>query len=220
MQAESSPVYCFSGLGADFRIFSQLEIQHAQLHAVNWEMPMAGEALPDFALRLAGQITHPNPVLLGVSFGGMLVTEIAKRLPHQKAIIISSCKARQELPWYFKAAGRLGLHKVVPYESVTKVSALSRFIFDSRSKAEELYLKQMMLRQTQVEFIRRSVNMILNWQNQVAPHDLIHIHGTKDRLLIPGPVKPTHWIDGGGHFMVWNMAEMVSTIINRVLSEK
>jgi len=217
MKAESIHVYCFSGLGADFRIFAQLRLHNANLHPILWQMPLAKETLLQYAMRLASQIIHPEPVLLGVSFGGMLVTEIAKQIPNKKAIIVSSCKTRHELPWYLRGAGRLGLHKVVPYESITKVSALNRFIFDSRSKAEELYLKQMMLRQTQVQFIRRSVNMILNWQNKEVPDGLVHIHGNRDRLLIPATIKPNYWIQGGGHFMVWNMANEVSDIINKNL---
>lgn len=154
MHTESIHVYCFSGLGADFRIFARLRLHNAHLLPIEWHMPLAKETLPEYALRLASQIIHPNPVLLGVSFGGMLVTEIAKQIPYEKAIIVSSCKTRHELPWYLRGAGRLGLHKVVPYEIVTNVPALNRFIFDSRSKAEDLYLKKMMLRQTHVQFIR------------------------------------------------------------------
>lgn len=59
--------------------------------------------------------------------------------------------------------------------------------------------------------------MILNWQNKVIPDGLVHIHGNRDRLLIPTTIKSNYWVKGGGHFMVWNMAEEVSDIINRNL---
>lgn len=211
-------IYCISGLGADFRIFANLHIPHAVLHPIEWLMPEAGEALPAFAARLSHQIFHPNPILLGVSFGGMLATEISNLLPVQKTIIVSSAKSRPELPWYMRVAGRMRLHKVVPYWLVAHNKALNRFIFDTRSKAEELYLKKIMLQQTDSLFIRRSVDMILRWQRTSPPDNIIHIHGQTDKLLLPGQVRATHWIPQGGHFMVWNMAAQVSAIIHSELA--
>lgn len=215
---EKKHIYCISGLGADFRIFSQLKIHGAALHPITWEMPEPGEDLAHYAQKLSSQIVHENPVLIGVSFGGMLTTEMAKQIPVQKAFIISSCKRRRELPTYMRAAGRVGIHKLVPYWLVTQHKQLNRFIFDARSRAEELYLKQMMLKDTQVDFIKRSVNMILHWNNEDCPHNLVHIHGDCDKLLLPGAVHADYWVKGGGHFMVWNMATQISDIINQELA--
>jgi pimeloyl-ACP methyl ester carboxylesterase len=210
-------IYCISGLGADFRIFSKLEIPGAILHPIGWEMPNQQDDMCSFAAKLSKQIQHPNPILLGVSFGGMLTTEIAKIVPIEKAIIVSSCKTRKELPWYMRSAGKVGLHKVVPYGLITQNQLLSRFIFDTRSRQEELYLKQMMLKQTQAEFIKRSVDMIVNWQNSNYPENLCHIHGSTDKLLLPGFIKPHYWVKGGGHFMIWNRADEVSRLIQQEL---
>lgn len=216
---EQKHIYCFAGLGADFRIFSKLKIHEAILHPISWEMPEPGEDLSLFARKLAMQIEHPNPVLIGVSFGGMLATEISKQMKVEKAIIISSCKIRKELPVYMRAAGRMGLHKAIPYWLVTQNRQLNRFIFDARSRTEELYLKRMMLTDTHVDFIRRSVNMILHWKNNTCPKNLVHIHGDCDKLLLPGTVHADYWIKGGGHFMIWNMANQISDIINHELAK-
>lgn len=207
-------IYCISGLGADFRIFSKLQMKEATLHPIEWKMPEAEDTLVSFAQKLSLQIIHPNPVLLGVSFGGMLATEMAKFLPVQKTIIVSSCKLRAELPAYMRAAGRVGLHKAIPFWTVTQSKHLNRFIFDTRSREEELYLKRMMLAETNVQFIRRSVNMILNWRNTEKPSSLVHIHGDCDKLLLPGTVHPDYWVKKGGHFMIWNMADKISEILN------
>ncbi len=211
-------IYCISGLGADFRIFSKLNIKGAILHPIEWEIPEPGETLPDFARRLSGQIQHQNPVLLGVSFGGMISTEMAKILPVQKTIIVSSCKERKELPNYFRAAGKVGLHRAVPYWLVTQNKYLNRFIFDASSREEELYLKRMMLSDSNILFIKRSVHMILNWQNKDCPPNVIHIHGKRDKLLLPSLVRADYWIAEGGHFMIWNKADTVGDIIqNEIL---
>lgn len=217
--AQPQHIYCIAGLGADFRIFANLRLHNVELHPIEWLMPEPGETLAAFAGRLSQQIQHPNPILLGVSFGGMLATEISRQLPVHKTIIVSSCKARRELPAYMRAAGRLRLHKVIPYWWVTQSKVLNRFIFDTRSNAEDLYLKKMMLQQTHVLFIRRCVDMILGWQQNSNADHVVHIHGSHDKLLLPGTVNATHWIEGGGHFMIWNMAAEISRLINSEIGQ-
>lgn len=206
-------IYCISGLGADFRIFSKLRIKGAVLHPIHWEIPGRHATLPSFALELSKQIKHSNPVLLGVSYGGMLSTEIAKNVPVSRAIIVSSCKQRSELPLYMRVAGAAGLHKVLPYWLVTQNKFLNRLIFDTRSREEELYLKRLMLTGSNLTLIRRSVNMILHWQNEELPANLVHIHGEKDKLLLPFGIRADYWVPDGGHFMIWNKANDVSAII-------
>ncbi|MCU0404936.1 MAG: alpha/beta hydrolase [Chitinophagaceae bacterium] len=208
-------IYCISGLGADFRIFSKLKIPGAELHGIEWKMPENHDTLPAFAATLCRQIKHENALLLGVSFGGMLSVEIQKILQLRKVIIVSSCKTRNELPAYMRTAGKIGLHKVIPYWSVTQNKQLNRFIFDTRSREEELYLKRMMLAETRIEFIKRSVNMILHWQNKSCPGNVVHIHGKADKLLLPRNVKADYWIEDGGHFMIWNLADRISEIITK-----
>lgn len=210
-------IYCISGLGADFRIFSKIAIDNAILHPIAWQMPEKGEDLPHFAQRLAEQITHDNASLLGVSFGGMLATEISKIRPVKHTIVVSSAKCRNELPVYMRAAGNLKLHKVAPYWLVTRSNYLNRFIFDVRSLDEELYLKQMMLKDTDLTFLQRAVDMILRWQRNDYPDSIVHIHGDRDKLLLPGSVKANYMVKDGGHFMIWNMAEAISNIINKEL---
>lgn len=212
-------VYCISGLGADFRIFKHLQLRNAALLPVEWTMPYAGETLPHYAARMAAQIKHPQPILLGVSFGGMLATEISRILPVRQTIIVSSCKCRQELPTWMRTAGKLRLHKLIPYWMVTQFSSLNKFIFDTRSKAEELYIKQMMLKDTHHQFLNRAVDMILTWQAKPPTQNIIHIHGKTDKLLLPKNVQANFWLDDAGHFMIWNRADEISQYINSILDE-
>lgn len=229
-------IYCISGLGADHRIFQKLKIENATLHFIKWELPGKNDDMRSYALKLAKQIKHPEIVLVGVSFGGMLSTEIAgfykkakqdesvilkSSLPWpvviKKTILVSSCKSNIEFPSFMKLTARLGLHKTVPYKIVLQSNMLNRFLFDLKSEEEELYMKRLMLRENGVELIKRSVNIIMGWKNETYS-ELIHIHGTDDRLLTPANVKADYWISDGGHFMVWNRAKEVSKIINEVLS--
>jgi len=219
-------IYCFSGLGADGRIFRQLTLAGASLHFIHWTMPAAGQSLASYAQSLAVQITEPRVVLLGVSFGGMLATELTRlgqagQLPFaiEKTIVISSCKSRHELPLLLRVAGRLRLHKLVPYRLFLGVNGLNRFLFDPKTKAEELYLKRMMLKDTQLVLIKRFVHMILTWPYAPPPPGIVHLHGTADRLLIYRRLHTDFELKGAGHFMVWNRAQEVSDIVNGVLAD-
>jgi pimeloyl-ACP methyl ester carboxylesterase len=219
-------VYCISGLGADHRLFKKLKIENAELHFIHWELPDENDDMHSYALKLARQISHPEIILIGVSFGGMLATEINRFFTQpnvadlpvtiKKTILVSSCKNRIEFPKLMLLAAKLRLHKAVPYNLVLRNNALNRFAFDLKSKEEELYLKRMMLRENDVRFIKRSIDIIFKWQSD-SPGNLVHIHGTGDRLLTPGNIKADHWIEGGGHFMVWNRAAEISNIINEIL---
>jgi pimeloyl-ACP methyl ester carboxylesterase len=228
-------IYCISGLGADHRIFQKLKIENAELHFIHWELPHEKDDMRSYALRLAKQISHSEIILMGVSFGGMLATEITRfyskantngaavkdvsapwPLEIKKTILVSSCKSRDEFPNLMRLVSRLRLHKAIPYNIVLHNTTLNRFVFDLKSKEEELYLKRLMLEQNDARLIKRSVNIIMRWKNAL-PNKMVHIHGTADRLLTPANITPDYWIEGGGHFMVWNKATEISGIINSVL---
>ena len=69
---------------------------------LEWELPLDNESLSEYAQRISKKVTHKNPVLIGVSFGGILVQEMAKFLEVSKVIIISSVKSNLEFPTNFK----------------------------------------------------------------------------------------------------------------------
>lgn len=221
-------IYCISGLGADYRIFQKLQVKDAEMHFIHWEMPGANDTMRSYALKLAKQIKHSEIILIGMSYGGMLATEISSHFNNtgdgkdpggftiKKTILVSSCKCRDEFPGLLTLAGRMRIHRAVPYRLVLRNNFLNRFVFDPDSNKAELQLKRTMLKDLQVNFIRRSLNMIMNWKN-VPAAGVVHIHGTRDKLLTPKNVKADFWIDGGGHFMVWNRAADISRIISQII---
>src|SRR5215831_6606770 len=108
--------YFISGLGADARVFEHIRLPEGYhpIH-IGWIEPEENETLPHYAMRLAASIDTAEPfVLIGLSFGGMLVTEIAKVLKPASTILIASIPLSKHLPPYFHAAGKIGLHKLVP----------------------------------------------------------------------------------------------------------
>ena len=76
-------IYFMPGLGANPRIFEHISLpkDRFEIHLLEWKIPVSeNESIQDYAQRIAYEIKHQNPVLLGVSFGGVLVQEISKLL--------------------------------------------------------------------------------------------------------------------------------------------
>jgi len=106
-------VYCISGLGASEQVFSKLNLPGTELIVLKWLIPKQHESFADYSRRMFEQVAEENPVLMGVSFGGMTCIEMAKQFPIQKLILISSIKTKQELPLWMQGTGTLQLHRLV-----------------------------------------------------------------------------------------------------------
>ena len=93
------PVYCVSGLGADERIFSDLDIGEGyEIIPVKHVDHRGCETLKEYALLLAQKIPIDREVvLLGDSFGGMVVQEIAQVRKVKFLILTSTIKQGDNL---------------------------------------------------------------------------------------------------------------------------
>src|SRR5436190_20439215 len=113
----SKVIYCISGLGADEKIFNNLELNGHDLRHISWLKPNRKETIVEYAYRMREKIHDSPTILLGVSFGGMIGIEIAKQIQIEKLIIVSSIKNGKELPAWMRLAGQLRLNKFLPTRS-------------------------------------------------------------------------------------------------------
>ena len=99
-------VYFVPGLAASIEIFENIKLPKDQfeVHFLEWILPIHNETIQSYAKRMSDKITHKNVVLIGVSFGGIVVQEMSEIIKPQKTIIISSVKSNQELPIHMKLA--------------------------------------------------------------------------------------------------------------------
>jgi len=206
-------IYCISGLGADHRVFSKLKIPGFELVAVPWLFPLAAEPLPSYAARMYGTIPEKDPIVMGLSFGGMLTTEIKKQFAISHAIIVSSAKTRAEIGYNNDAFAWLAGKKFLPDQFFIRPAAAILFLLGAQTEDEKQLLASM-IKSGNPKLNRWMVNALLNWDNERSPEGIIHIHGTADRVIRPGNVHPTNWVSGGGHFMVYNRAAEISRIIS------
>src|SRR4051812_21032031 len=110
------PVYFMPGLAASTAIFERILLSENIFEIVflEWEIPLQQETLSEYAKRIVQKIEHPNPVLIGVSFGEILVQEMAKFIDARKVIIISSVKSNLEFPERIKTAKTFRAYKIIP----------------------------------------------------------------------------------------------------------
>ncbi|MCD6064623.1 MAG: alpha/beta hydrolase [Flavipsychrobacter sp.] len=205
-------IYCLSGVGADERIFCRLSIPGHELVHLAWIKPERDETLQHYALRIAELIKEPNPIILGLSFGGMLATEIAKVKPVRKGFLVSSAKTRPELPVLNRLLVALLRYKVLPPFVFSIPNRYVCSIFGARTKEDMVFLSDI-IRDASGSFVKWAFRAIMNWNNTSVPPNMVHIHGTDDKVLPSAASKPDYWIEGGTHLMVYSRADEVSAII-------
>lgn len=212
-------IYCISGLGADERAFSKLKIKGFDIKVIRWLVPFKRESLSAYAARMRQGINDENPILMGLSFGGMLCTEIAKQVPVQKIILISSIKTSKELPLWMKAIAMIRLNKIVPMQS-TKITQPIQNKMLGVTTDEEKKLVASLRKAADVKYTNWAVNQAINWKNNWQHPAIYHIHGDKDRMFPIKYIKADYTIKNGGHFMIMNKADEVSNCINTILDNE
>ncbi len=210
-------IYLISGLGADSSVWRNLQFHKEDVvYYLDWIQPILSESLRSYALRLATAINTEQPFnLIGLSFGGMLAVEIAAELHPLKTILISSVSSRQELPWYYLAAGKIGLTKLIPSKTPKKSIALVSPFFGAESAIDRDVFQELIERSDPV-FSKWAIEAILQWDRMEAPDGLIRIHGTRDNVLPLRKRKADYLIKDGGHFMVFNRAMEISGILEEI----
>lgn len=217
----SKHIYMISGLGADDRVFENLEFPPGyETHYLPWIKPLdAGEPITSYAARMATGIQHENPILLGLSFGGIMSIEIARLLPVEQVILLSSIKHHKEKPPYYRynRLSRFILRKMPDSILFGKRRLVVEFYLQTETPLE-LSLVREYLGKKDYAYTRWALCTILQWKNEWMPQSVLHIHGTKDRPFPIRYLRPTHSIPGGGHFMVLNRAEQINLILKENLA--
>lgn len=209
--------YFISGMAADARVFRHIRLPEGYEPVyLDWIDPVPHESLRSYALRLAERIDRNHPfILLGLSFGGMLGTEIAKKFKPALTILISSIPVSSQLPGYYRMAKKMRLHQLVPI-SVLKSGAIVKRFFTKESPDNKKLLAQV-IRESDPRLIRWSMEAILGWENDEVPEPICHIHGTRDEILSIRYTHPTHTVENGSHMMVLEQATRINEILHKVL---
>ncbi|WP_367899176.1 alpha/beta hydrolase [Leptospira sp. WS58.C1] len=210
-------IYLISGLGADERVFRNIDFNGENPKYIHWIDPNVNESLESYSNRLLSQIESQNAlILIGVSFGGIIASEIAKHISAKKIIIISSIKDRSEKPLIYRIINFLRLINLIP-SFLLKIYTPILAYFLGISSLEDKKLLKSFLSKTDGSFIKWALKSILKWNNEMHPSNLYHIHGTKDMLFPSRLIGQAILIADGGHFMILNRAKEISLKIREIL---
>lgn len=213
-------VYLLSGLGVDGRVFNNIDLQEYQPQLIEWIPFLRNEDISQYAQRLSAQV-EPHSILIGLSFGGMIAIEIAKHISISKIILLSSASNFKQIPWLFRLCDWSKFIKLLPKNFIFEANPVTFWLFGITRRHEKILLSQI-LADTNYDFFVRAIQQITQWKNITTNTKIIHLHGTKDRLLqqpLDGSFARKYQIKNGGHFMVITHSEEIKDIIQKELKQ-
>lgn len=208
MNPDRIHVYLMPGMAANPSIFRYIQLpqDRFELHLLEWFVPERTMTLTEYAERMSEKIKHDAPVLLGVSFGGMLVQEMARYISTRKVIVVSSVKHQSELPKRMVFAKYTKIHKLLPTGIVNNVELLAKYAFgETVTKRLALYEEYLSIRDKR--YIDWSIDQIVNWRPGYCPQHLVHIHGERDNVFPIGNIKDCIRVKQGTHTMIIHRAK-------------
>ncbi|NND15737.1 MAG: alpha/beta hydrolase, partial [Eudoraea sp.] len=158
------PVYFMPGMAASSTIFEHIQLPEANFEMVHldWFNPQKGMSLTDYAKGMLENVQHPDPVLIGVSFGGVLVQEMARHIPTRKVIIISSVKQKKEMPRRLIFAKYTKAHKLLPTGIVNNMELLAKYAFgETVTKRLDLYERYISIRNK--AYLDWAIDQMVHW---------------------------------------------------------
>lgn len=193
------------GMAASPAIFERIHLDEDKFECfyLQWKIPEKGETLSQYAKRILEGVVHKEPVLIGVSFGGILVQEMAKLIKVRKLIIISSVKSNKELPGRMRFAKYTGIHKLLPTRLVNNVELLTKYAF-GEAVTKRLDLYNMYLSVRDKRYMDWAVDSIVKWEQEEPIEHTIHINGDKDTVFPISNIKSCIVVKGGTHIMIIN----------------
>lgn len=214
------PVYFMPGLAASPAIFEKIKLDESvfEVCLLEWEIPQAKESLSDYALRITKNIKHENPVLIGVSFGGILVQEMARHIDARKVIIISSVRSCAEFPRRMKIGKSTKAYKLIPMQILLNIEKLAKFSFGEKiNKRIQLYEKFLSVRD--LRYLQWAVESVILWDRNEIDEKVIHIHGDKDDVFPIKYIKNCIIVKGGTHIMILNKYKWLNENLPSIILE-
>ncbi|MEO0058677.1 MAG: hypothetical protein RLZZ312_324 [Bacteroidota bacterium] len=198
-------VYMMPGLAASSLIFEKISLPEVQfeIFLLEWKIPEPNETLKSYAKRMAKNVVHNNVVLIGVSFGGILVQEMSAFLNVRKVIIISSVKNNNEFPLKMKMAKSTKAYKLIPTSLLINVESLAKFSFgEVISQRIKLYEKYLSVRDTR--YLDWAIEQVVCWDRSITDKNVVHIHGDADDVFPIKHIANAIVIKNGTHIMILN----------------
>ncbi len=173
--------------------------------------------MKSYAKRLSKQIDKSQDfIIIGVSLGGMLATEMTDFLNPEKTIIISSAKCKYELPHRYRFQNIIPVYKLIPGKMSKKSSFFMQPLVEPDRKIEkDIFVS--MLKDKDPDFLEITIQMIMTWDRETYSDKIIHIHGDNDNTIPHRNVKYNYLIKDGSHMMTLTRVKKVSVLLMKIL---
>ncbi|MBF2708644.1 alpha/beta hydrolase family protein [Flavobacterium soyangense] len=211
-------VYMMPGLAANSLIFERIKLPEStfEIHLLDWETPKNNETLLEYAKRMSKLVKYEKAVLIGVSFGGVLVQEMAHFLDLRKLIIISSVKSNLELPLTMKIAKTTKAYKLMPTSLFQNMESLAKFSFGNVIKQRiKLYQKYMSMREK--TYLDWAIEQMILWDREEIDKNVIHIHGDADAIFPIKNIQNCIAVKGGTHIMILSKYKWLNENLPKII---
>lgn len=215
------PVYFMPGLAAGSSIFERIELPKDvfEIHLLDWFLPKKQETLTSYAKRMSEKVVQEEVVLIGVSFGGILIQEMAQFLKVKKIIIISSVKCNSELPRRMKIAKTTKAYKLLPTSLLGSMDLLVKYAFGDLMK-QRLKLYERYLSMSNKEYLDWAIEQVVCWERTEIDPNVVHIHGDADEVFPTKYIKNFVNVKGGTHIMILNRFKWLNQNLPKIILEQ
>lgn len=211
-------VYFIPGMSASSTIFERITLPKDQfeVHLLDWIMPLhTRESLDSYVDRFSKLITEEHPILIGVSFGGIIAQELAKNIQTSKVILISSVKHQQEYQPFYQFVKKTKLYVLYPVSIINILEKLF-YTYGSKSLKRTLTTYRKFLPIRNKLYTQWAIRTFLNWE-QNHKQNVTHIHGTKDPILPLKYISDAIEIKNGDHAMIITKSMAINERLQEIL---
>jgi pimeloyl-ACP methyl ester carboxylesterase len=214
-----SKIFLIPGLGADTRVYNNIDLNDHEVICVDWIEPNETDTLTTYAQKIIHQYhITPKSVVIGNSLGGMIAVEIAKIIPLEKTILISSIKTVDEAPWYFSWLRAIPFYRPIPGKVFNHLEKLIKPFFGYMNPGDE-WLFIDMLKNSSPTFLKWAMDAALAWDNKVVPANIYQITGEKDMVFSHKRIKNAIIVKGGTHIMIFERAKEINKLLKKILKK-
>jgi esterase/lipase len=168
---------------------------------------------------MSKNVLHENAVLIGVSFGGVVVQEMAPFLKLKKLIIISSVKSSSEMPRRMKIAKTTKAYKLLPTSWLKDVEKLVKYAFgDNLKRKLKLYEKYLHVRDK--GYLDWAIENMMCWERAACDPNVVHIQGDADEVFPVKHIKDCILVRGGTHAMILSKYKWFNTNLPKIILEE
>lgn len=207
------------GMAAGPQIFERIQLPDDtfEMHLLEWIPPLSKESLTSYAQRMSEFIKHDNVVLVGVSFGGILVQEMKPFVKPRKIILISSAKSNQEFPKRMRFAKVTKAYKFIPTHLFVNIEFFAKYVFRIFAIKERIALYKKYLTVRDKAYLDWSIEQIVNWNRSEPDEEVVHIQGELDEVFPFRYIKKCIAVKGGTHIMILNKYKWLNENLPKII---